>query len=151
MHPNPGPEPLSSSVSSTISNCSLSASLNLSIIHLNIQSLLPKISSLEVEMQSYDILIFTETWLSPRISNGDICIPNFNPPYRKDRLGRQGGGVAIYTRIRIPSIERQDLLYYDLEAICLEVILKSHKYLVCGVYRTPAPPPPPPRHRTRIL
>lgn len=144
VHPNPGPESLSSSVSSTISNCSLLASHNLSIIHLNIQSLLPKISILEVEMQSYDILIFTETWLSPRISNDDICIPNFNPPYRKDRLGRQGGGVAIYTRIGIPSVERQDLLYNDLEAICLEVILKSHKYLVCGVYR-------PPRHRTRIL
>ena len=137
VHPNPGPESLSTSVSSTISYCSLLASHNLSIIHLNIQSLLPKISILEVEMQSYDILIFTETWLSPRISNDVICIPNFNPPYRKDRLGRQGGGVAIYTRIGIPSVERQDLLYYDLEAICVEVILKSHKYLVCGVYRPP--------------
>ena len=76
-----------------------------------------------MEMQNYDNLIFTETWLSPRISKDDICIPNFNPLYRKDRLGRQGGGVAIYTRIGIPSVERQDLLYYDLEAICLEVIL----------------------------
>ena len=37
VHPNPGPESLLSSVSSTISNCSLMASHNLSIIHLNIQ------------------------------------------------------------------------------------------------------------------
>ena len=137
MHPNPGPESLSTSVSFTISDCSLLASHNLSIIHLNIQSLLPKISIVEVETQSYDILIFTESWLSPRISHDDICIPNFDPPYRKYRLGRQGGGVAIYTRIGIPSVERQDLLYYDLEAICVEIILKSHKYLVCGVYRLP--------------
>ena len=116
----------------TFSNCSLSACHNISVIHLNIQSLL-KISTHEVER--YDILIFTEPWLSPRISNDDICIPSFNPPYRKDRLGRPGGGVAIYTRTGIPSVERHDLFYYDLEAICAEVILKSRKYLVCRVYR----------------
>ena len=88
-------------------------------------------------MQSYDILVFTETWLSPQISNDDILITNFNRPYRKDRLGRQGGGVAIYTQVGISSVERTDLLYNDLEAVCIEITLQSHKILLCGYYRPP--------------
>ena len=52
-------------------------------------------------MQSYDILVFTETGLSPQISNDDILITNFNRSYRKDHVGRQGGGVVIYTRVGI--------------------------------------------------
>ena len=71
-------------------------SKNLNIIHFNIQSILPKIGLLEVEMQNYDILIFTETWLTSQVSDDDIMITNFNCPYRKDREGRQGGGVDIF-------------------------------------------------------
>ncbi|MEW8546207.1 MAG: reverse transcriptase family protein, partial [Candidatus Thiodiazotropha sp.] len=111
---------------------------NISIIHLNIQSILPKMGMLEVEMQNYDVLIFTETWLSPRISNDEIMITNFNCPYRKDRVDRQGGGVAIYTKIGIPSINRPELLYDNLEAICIEIKLQSHKILLCGLYRPPS-------------
>ncbi|MCG7868089.1 MAG: endonuclease/exonuclease/phosphatase family protein [Candidatus Thiodiazotropha taylori] len=137
VHPNPGPDTLSSSNATSHSQMSTSFSQNLSIIHLNIQSILPKMEILDVEMQSYDILIFTETWLTSKISNDDIMISNFNIPYRKDREVRQGGGVAIYTKIGIHSINRSELLYNSLEAICIEIKLQSHKFLLCGLYRPP--------------
>ena len=66
VHPNPGPS-FNHSNESLSSSDSIHYSSNLSIIHINIQSLLPKLEILEAEMQQHDILIFTETWLSPNI------------------------------------------------------------------------------------
>ena len=136
VQPNPGPDSFTESVSLANSN-SLASVGNINILHLNIQSVLPKLDILETEMQNYDILVFTETWLSPQINNDDILITNFNRPYRKDSLGRLGSGVAIYTRVGISSVERTDLLYNDLEAVCIEITLQSHKILLCGYYRPP--------------
>ena len=91
VHPNPGPESLSS-ISSAESSYQSILHDYLNIVHVNIQSLLPKLDILETEMQSYDIAILTETWLSQSTSNYDISIPNFDPPYRKDREDRPGWG-----------------------------------------------------------
>ena len=46
-------------------------------------------------MQYYDIVVLTETWLSPNQKTEDIIIPNFDAPYGKDRYDRPGGAVAI--------------------------------------------------------
>lgn len=136
VHPNPGPDSLSRSFSSN-NNSSSVFNHNLNIIHLNIQSILPKMDILEAEMQNYDILVFTETWLSPQTSDDDILITNFEPPYRRDRQDRIGGGVAIYTRTGIQSVRRHDLMHGNIEALCIEVSIKSHTFLICGLYRPP--------------
>ena len=49
-------------------------------------------------MQQHDILIFTETWLSPNIKDEDIKLTNFNLSFRNDRTDRQGGGAPRATR-----------------------------------------------------
>lgn len=137
VHPNPGPESLSSQSTSTTSQDLSFFENNLSIVHLNIQSLLPKIDILDAEMQHYDILVFTETWLSSRVSNEEICITNFDPPYRNDRENRLGGGVAIYVRTGLQSARRSELIHGGIEAVCIEITMKRHKLLVCGIYRPP--------------
>ena len=136
VHPNPGPEQNSVSTASNSLNSTL-FSHNLSIIQLNIQSLIPKLDLLETEMQLYDIVVITETWLTPKTSDEDLLISNFSRPYRKDRIGRPGGGVAIYIKQGLHSVPRSDLINGDIEAICVEIILKNHKLLLCGVYRPP--------------
>lgn len=78
VQPNPGPESLSSTSSDSSYQFVLHDYLN--IVHVNIQSLMPKLDILETEMQYYDIVVFTETWLSPNTSDYDISIPNFDPP-----------------------------------------------------------------------
>ena len=65
---------------------------------------------LEVEVQNYDILVFIETWLSTQISNDDLLLENFDPPYRQDRHTSVGGGVAIYIASWIPSCKCNDIL-----------------------------------------
>jgi len=60
--------------SSTVSYAEI-LECGLSIMHLNIQSLRPQIDIFSTEAQPYDILTFTETWLSSDISNDDLHIP----------------------------------------------------------------------------
>ena len=115
---NPGPNAaVDTSLSSNISSDKLLSGL--SIMHINIpQSLRPKLDILEIEAQSYDILVISETWLSPSTDNNAILIPNFNPPFRCDRIGKIGGGVAIYIRETLAGSIRPDLSIRDLEFEC---------------------------------
>jgi hypothetical protein len=46
-------------------------------MHLNVQSLVPKIDLLNVELQKFDILCFTETWLNTNVANQAISLDNF--------------------------------------------------------------------------
>ena len=57
---------------------------------------------------------------------------------RKDR-SRNGGGVCIYLRSStINSIIRQDLISFELEAVCVEIIKPhSRPFFVTIVYRPP--------------
>ena len=61
-------------------------------------------------LTNYDILIFIETWLSPKTSDDDILIFNFEPAYRKDRRDRISGGVAIYIGAGIQAVRRHDII-----------------------------------------
>ena len=56
-----------------------------------------------------DVLVFSENWLKPEVSNDKICIGNFLPPFRTDRNNRPGGGVVIYVRDTFSCIRRTDL------------------------------------------
>ncbi len=106
-------------------------------MHLNIQSLRPKLDLLEIESQPYDVLVFTETWLSREISNDELSIPNFGPPFRCDRPDRLGGGVAIYLRDYLHGILRNDLSVNGLEALWVETCHNNQTILIGGFYRPP--------------
>ena len=80
---------------------------------------------LDVEMQKYDILIFTETWLTPQTPDDDLFISNFESMYRKDRRDQIGGGVAIYIRTSIQTVRRHDIIQGDIEEPCVKVSMKD--------------------------
>ena len=86
-------------------------------MHLNIQSLRTKLDLIYIELHHYYVLILSETWLSPDISNANLKLTNFHPPFRSDRVGRSGGGVTIYVHDGITAIERPDLSVNGVEAI----------------------------------
>ena len=105
----PGPVSVESlsdlnSSSFTIHNSSdiLHTKLNISLVHLNIRSFLPKLDHLSVELQNYDIFALTETFLDNTFSNEKLHIPGFQKPIRRDR-NRHGGGVAIYCKNEIAA------------------------------------------------
>ena len=93
---NPGPDSVDSD---TDSNHNISASSlemlskHLSIFHLNIQSIAPKMDIIRSEADAYDVLIFTDSWLKPDISDTTVHSENFSQPFRNDRRNRLGYGV----------------------------------------------------------
>ena len=75
---------------------SLDLTHNLSFVHYNVQSIFSKLEILQAELSEFDILAFTETWLSPSIDTNELLLHSFNTPERKDRTGDNHGGVIIY-------------------------------------------------------
>ena len=109
---NPGPSIDLSTSSSSLSRATSLSSLpydsHLSICHLNIQSLLPKIDILQYEMQPFDVFVFTESWLNNEIGSDELSIINFSEPFRCDRETR-ASGVAIYVKESVTCKGRRDL------------------------------------------
>ncbi|MCG8113671.1 MAG: reverse transcriptase domain-containing protein [Candidatus Thiodiazotropha taylori] len=137
---NPGPDSVETSTASSSNLSATSFELltnHLSILHLNIQSLTPKLDILRSESEAYDVLVFSESWLTPLIDNSDIHVEHFMPPFRTDRRGRPGGGVAIYVRDTLSCKRRPDLEIYSVESVWLELQVKSKRILIGGFYRPP--------------
>ena len=138
VQPNPGPLSIDSSSSDTsISSVSLPPyDDHLGICHFNVQSILPKIDVLQYEMQTFDIYVFTETWLNADICDNDINVVNYRNPFRCDRDVRSGG-VAIYVKQTLNVVRRRDLELNGLECVWIQVKIRGHDILVCGIYRPP--------------
>ena len=133
IHPNPGP----SSTSSNTSNFSISDYLNapnhLSFVHYNVQSLLPKVDLLMAELSSFDVVAFSETWLSESTDSVEIMFPGFHSPIRKDRPNDRHGGVIIYVKDTIAFVRRPDLEANNTECIWVELKLCRNKNVLFAV------------------
>ena len=70
----------------------------MSFVHYNVQSVLPKLDILHAELLEFDILAFTETWLSPTDNTDDLLLQSYNRPERKDRVDDSHGGVILYIK-----------------------------------------------------
>ena len=110
---------------------------HLSMMHLNIQSIKPKIDIIQGTLCDFDILCFTESWLNQNISDKEISLEGYNPPFRNDRSDRLGGGVIVYCKNTLYSKRRTDLEPNGLECIWIETTLNKEKYLIGTIYRPP--------------
>ena len=106
-------------------------------MHYNVQSLVPKLDMLTTELNEFDILAFTETWLNPSVPTNDLTINSNKIPERKDRPGDSNGDVILYVKNNIHYTRRHDLELRSVESIWIELTLK-HKLILFGVvYRPP--------------
>ena len=76
----------------------------------------------------------TETWLQPHISDAQINIENFNVA-RADRLGRAGGGAALYMHKSIPILTTA--AYSDGMCECIFVRPAITNLRIFVIYRPP--------------
>ena len=144
VHPNPGPSSTSSSESvsglstntSTSIFSSLSSGHNLSFVHYNIQSIASKLDLLHAELFHFDILAFTETWLSASVDTDDLMLESYNQPERKDRVGDCHGGVILYVKETLFYKRRGDLEIRGVENIWIE-LANNHKRVLFGVFYRP--------------
>lgn len=126
---NPGPN-LNSSENSD----------SLSVLHLNIRSIRNKLEYIKEMLTDFNILCFTETHLSPEISNDDLFIEGFQPiSFRKD-LSPHSSGLLIYVAEGLFAVHRPDLEENLQEALWIEIKHKGDSYLLCNIYRRPNTP-----------
>ena len=123
VHPNPGPV-----------NCKPT----ISIVHNNIKSIRNKLDPVYVELNRFDIITLSETWLKSTIQQDKIHLRGYNEPVRRDRPDDSGyGGVAIYVKNNLICKPRPDLAVQDLEAFWIETRLNQDIRLVGCFYRPP--------------
>lgn len=110
----------------------------LHLLHLNVRSLLPKITEIRHLSKSgkVGVFCFTKTWLDDSITDAEIELENYLV-IRRDR-NRKGGGVCIYVRSDIGFNHRTDLKSEQIEAVWLDILLPMSKpILICACYRPP--------------
>ena len=113
---------------------------NFNIVHINAQSIPAHYPDLLSSFDSKDIhaILISESWLKPCLQSTSYSLPGFHL-IRNDRIGRVGGGVAIYLRAHIPfSIVSTSLPLNNAyaEHLLIEVIL-NHTKLLLGVFYSP--------------
>ena len=121
IHPNPGP---------------ITSDQSISIVHNNICSLANKTIFIEAELNKFDVITLSETWLHHGIANESILLHGYQPPIRRDRNGH--GGVAIYVKEHLVCIPRPDLEVTDLEAVWVEIKTNQESFLVGSFYKPPS-------------
>ena len=82
-----------------------------------------------------DVILGTETWLDPSISNSEI-LPSLYNVYRKDRGGK-GGAVLIAVRNTLDSSAAPELEVEDCELLWIRVKLKGRCTLYLYAYYRP--------------
>ena len=123
------------SFSSTSTSSSIGLSNYLSFVHYNIQSLLPKLDLLSLELKHYDLIAFTETWLNKDLPSSEILFDLYKEPERKDRDDSYGG-VALYIKNNVFHKRRSDLEIPGVECIWVELVLRN-KHILFGVFYRP--------------
>ena len=109
----------------------------LHFLHININSLLPKIDELRsiAGKSNAAIIGISETKLDNSVLNSEIDIENYTI-IRRDR-NRNGGGVACYIRRDI-CFNELNIFSSDIENICFNILLKNMQPIkVCVFYRPP--------------
>ena len=136
IHPNPGQNTsLIDTSNQSLRSCDWSS--HVSLVHYNVQSILAKMDLIQAELSHFDILSFSETWLSPNICNKDLELQHYQSPERKDRNNDSHGGVLLYVRDNLSYKRRNDLEINGTECIWIELTLRYSVKLLIGLFYRP--------------
>ena len=90
--------------------------------------------SLVTSTSDIDILLISETKTDESFPLSQFMIDGFSMPYRRDR-NDHGGGILVYFRNNITvKLLKLENLPSDIEAIFIEMNIKSKKLLLCCTY-----------------
>lgn len=85
----------------------------------------------------YDLIVFTETWLKPHVFDSEVLCGKF-ALYRRDRLGKVGGGVLIAVSCSLGSDPVLLDGFDDVEFVAVRVRLGSAGLFVTCSYIPPS-------------
>ena len=110
---------------------------NLKCFIINFQSFFNKKEELDhiVKEKGIDVIIGTETWLTPDIKNSELLLDSFDV-YRRDRLGKKGGGVMVCVRKGLNS--ECHFISNNSESIFVKLNFNGKRPVIIGsIYRPP--------------
>ena len=118
---------------------------NLSVLHINIQSLSSKFHKLKIMLSTlsevnvtFDIICICETFLNCH-NNSLFSLPGYTF-VNKFRKESKGGGVGIYIKTNLNFKTRDDLSLFEeklFESIFIEVSTQGKPIVVGEIYRSP--------------
>ena len=93
----------------------------------------------QAELNNALFVAVTETWLNDKMLDSEVChdFPGY-ALFRSDRIGREGGGVALYLK---DSLTGEVLDTFD-NQICQLIVVKIHQLNLvvgCLLYTSPSP------------
>eukprot|EP00112_Aurelia_sp_Birch-Aquarium-sp1_P019753 Seg495.8 transcript_id=Seg495.8/GoldUCD/mRNA.D3Y31 product="hypothetical protein" protein_id=Seg495.8/GoldUCD/D3Y31 len=107
--------------------------------HLNVNGLMSKINQIRFLLKNtnFDIFAITETHLKGEIEDKEIEIENYDVK-RFDRKDKKGGGCLIYYKTSLTIIPVDNIHEAkDIEAVWIQLCIRSQKFLVGALYRPP--------------
>ena len=113
----------------------------LNVCSLNIQSIMSSTKMDEFKLifgrTHTNIISESETWTTSRVADEDLHVDGYKL-YRPDRVGRRGGGIAVYVSQNIPCtvVERSER-DSKTEFLFLELYIGETKILCCSFYNPP--------------
>ena len=111
---------------------------HLKILNVNFQSLpskkVPFLATLEEETP--DIVVGTESWLTPAHRNGEYFPPDYQI-FRKDRTSDPHGGIFVAIKNEFVATERKDLSSNTSELLWIELSVEDSKPTLIGVFYRP--------------
>ena len=118
--------------------CIIQNTKGISIAHLNVRSLLPKIDQVKciIDAIKLDVFCINESWLDDSIGEYEYEINGYQI-FSKHR-NRHGGGIVVYIKDSLIVMRRNDLEITDVECIWLEITMSNKNILLCSMYRPPS-------------
>ena len=90
-----------------------------------------------VQNEVYDIIGISETWANDFVNDAEMNIDGYSM-YRKDRNGRKGGGLILYTSNRVRASINEELTKSEFEESLWCGVELNHQRLLVGLcYRCP--------------
>ena len=100
------------------------------------------LSILQADLKNHDtdVALVAETWFKAHHKQTTTDIPDYTT-YRRDRVGRRAGGVAVYIRSSVRSERCTELESLVYEVIWVKTLLNSSPLYIAAVYHPPPPRP----------
>ena len=113
----------------------LNSDLNLSIAVVNCRSIMANRASFTVFIENHhpNIVIGTESWLSPAVLNSEVFPPKYQV-FRKDRIDGYGG---VFLALECCFICSEIPLNTSCEIVACKIEVCGASLIICAVYRPP--------------
>ena len=104
---------------------------------LNARSIVNKKNELNIMIDDPHIICIAESWTNTDITDAELGLTRY-VMFRRDRIGRRGGGVILYVKQSIQAYEKKLEREADCDEAVLCKIVSQNKKLTIGLaYQSP--------------